>query len=139
MGKSDRRDNAGRAEQFYANAKAKEAAEAAVVACSAEGVPQDAECFICKSSVEGKGIVRGCACRGTMGLAHLSCLVRQAQVAAEPAIGSGTFRKWHMCFDCGQWFHGPVLLALGRSPACRYHVVAGADALRTGGIAGRRT
>ena len=77
----DRRDHTGGAEQFYASAKAKESAEAAVVACAAEGVPQDAECFICKSSVEGKGIVRGCACRGTMGLAHLSCLVRQAQVA----------------------------------------------------------
>ena len=82
MSKSDRRDHTGGAEPFYASAKAKESAEAAVVACAAEGVPQDAECFICKSSVEGKGIVRGCACRGTMGLAHLSCLVRQAQVAA---------------------------------------------------------
>ena len=76
-------------------------------------MPQDAECFICKSSVEGKGIVRGCACRGTMGLAHLSCLVRQAQVAAEPALGSGTFLKWQACHDCGQDFHGAVLLALG--------------------------
>ena len=85
MGKSDRRDHTGGAEQFYANAKAKESAEAAVVACAAEGVPQDAECFICKSSIEGKGIVRGCACRGTTGLAHVSCLVRQAQVAAAEA------------------------------------------------------
>ena len=47
---------------------------------AAEGVPQDAECFICRSSIEGKGIVRGCACRGTMGLAHVACLVRQAEM-----------------------------------------------------------
>ena len=76
----------GGAEQFYADKKAKEAAEAAVVACTAQGVPQDAECFICKTSINSmprssEGIVRGCACRGTMGLAHVACLVRQAEVA----------------------------------------------------------
>ena len=38
--------------------------------------------------------------------------VRQAQVAAEPAIGSGTFLKWAKCYDCGQNFHGSVQLAL---------------------------
>ena len=62
----------GGAEQYHADKRFKEAAEAAVVACAAEGVPQGAECFICRSSIEGMGIVRGCACRGTMGLAHLS-------------------------------------------------------------------
>ena len=76
----------GGAEQFYADAKAKESAEAAVVACAAEGVPQDAECFICKSSIEGKGIVSGCACRDGAGLAHVSCLVRQAQVSVSVEI-----------------------------------------------------
>ena len=88
----------GGAEQFYADAKAKESAEAAVVACAAEGVPQDAECFICKSSIEGKGIVRGCACRGTMGLAHLSCLVRQAQVEADDDFGrAADWTQWYAC------------------------------------------
>jgi len=60
--------------------------------------------------------VRGCACRGTMGLAHLSCLVRQAETSVkeleECNTGEG-FHKWHGCFDCGQEFHGPVFLALG--------------------------
>merc|ERR1712129_61314 len=62
------------------------------------------------------GIVRGCACRGTMGLAHLSCLVRQAEMAVKEAEEWGTgegFRKWQKCFDCGQYFHGAVQLALG--------------------------
>ena len=107
---------AGGAEQYHADKKAKEAADEAVVACAAEGVPQDAECFICKSSIEGKGIVRGCACRGTMGLAHLSCLVRQGGVSVKEKEEDGTgegMQKWQRCFDCGQNFHGAVLLALG--------------------------
>ena len=107
---------AGGAEQFYADATAKYYADTAVLSCAAEGVPQDAECFICKSSIEGKGIVRGCACRGTMGLAHVACLVRQAEASVnyyeEWHQGVG-HNKWHKCFDCGQHFHGIVQLALG--------------------------
>ena len=106
----------GGAEQFYADAKAKESAEAAVVECAAKGVPQDVECFICKSSIEGKGIVRGCACRGSMGLAHVSCLVRQAQVSVaqyeNEHTGHGVAR-WEQCFECGERFHSHVWLALG--------------------------
>ena len=36
---------AGGAEQFYADAKFKEAADEAVAACADQGVPQDVECF----------------------------------------------------------------------------------------------
>ena len=111
----------GGAEQFHADAKFKEAADAAVAACAAEGVPQDAECFICGCSINSmprssEGIVRGCACRGTMGLAHVACLVRQAEMAVKEKeewnTGEGIV-KWQACFDCGQDFHGPVKLALG--------------------------
>ena len=60
--------------------------------------------------------MRGCACRGTMGLAHLSCLVRQAEVATEQweeyDTGEGV-GKWVRCYDCGQDFHGAVDVALG--------------------------
>ena len=60
--------------------------------------------------------MRGCACRGTMGLAHLSCLVWQAEMAVKEKeewnTGEG-MRKWYKCFDCGQDFHGAVQLALG--------------------------
>ena len=75
---------AGGAEAYNAGQKAKEAAAEAVAACAAE-VPQDASCHICRMTT-GEGLVRGCACRGvtfeTAGLAHMSCLVHQAQVAA---------------------------------------------------------
>ena len=112
---------AGGAEQYHADKKAKEAADEAVAACAAQGVPQDAECFICGCSINSvprssEGIVSGCACRGTMGLAHLSCRVRQAEmeVKREEEWNDGEgFKKWHTCFNCGQHFHGAVSLALG--------------------------
>ena len=107
---------AGGAEQFHADAKAKEAADAAVAACGSQGVPQDAECFICRSSIEGKGIVRGCGCHSGAGLAHVACLVRAAQVSVqttdEDGVGVG-WTKWQKCVDCNQRFHGAVKLALG--------------------------
>ena len=40
----------------------------------------DAECFICKDSIEGKGIA-SCACHGGMGLAHVACLAWRAEVS----------------------------------------------------------
>jgi len=83
-------------------------------------VPQDAECFICKTSINSmprssEGIVRGCACRGMMGLAHVSCLAWQAEMEVkwgEDLHQGEDFEKWVTCFACGQDFHGPVFLAL---------------------------
>ena len=46
----------------------------------------------------------------------MSCLVRQAEMSVKEREEWGTgegIRKWERCFDCGQRFHGPVLLALG--------------------------
>ena len=75
---------AGGAEPYHAGRKAKEAAAEAVAACAAD-VPKDASCHICRMAT-GEGLVRACACHGatfeTWGLAHVSCLVHQAQVAA---------------------------------------------------------
>ena len=74
---------AGGAEKYHAGLKAKEAAAEAVAACAAD-VPKDASCHICRMAT-GEGLVRACACHGatfeTWGLAHVSCLVHQAQVA----------------------------------------------------------
>ena len=52
--------------------------------------------------------MRGCACRGAAGVAHVSCLARQALVAAER-----TFIRWHTCGLCEQQYHGVVRCALG--------------------------
>ena len=45
---------------------------------------------------------------GAAGVAHVSCLARQAQVAAER-----TFDRWHTCGLCEQTYHGVVRCALG--------------------------
>ena len=65
-------------------------------------------CYICLEGGSEEGLVRGCSCRGAAGVAHVSCLARQAQVAAER-----TFDRWHTCGLCEQQYHGVVRCALG--------------------------
>ena len=51
-----------------------------------------------------------------MGLAHVACLVRQAEMSVKEMEDQGTGEgndKWINCFDCGQQFHGAVHIALG--------------------------
>ena len=57
--------------------------------------------------------MRGCACRGAAGVAHVSCLARQAQVVAERDGGGPGFARWHTCGLCEQRYHGVVQCALG--------------------------
>merc|ERR1719400_2615378 len=67
----------GNAEQYYADKKYAEAVEA----CAEDTKGQT--CFICTQALHWKtkeGLVRGCACRGTSGFAHVSCLVEQAKI-----------------------------------------------------------
>ena len=72
----------GGAEQYDADKKYAEAAAAAFV--SAEDAA-GATCYICGE--EGtEGMVQGCVCRGTPGLVHLSCLVREAQMDGVPSL-----------------------------------------------------
>jgi tetratricopeptide (TPR) repeat protein len=76
-----------------------------------------AECFIC---LEGHGLLlRGCACRGSAGFVHLSCMVTAAQ-----ANGA----RWHTCPTCEQRWTGRLKLAIARA---RYDLLvprsAGAD------------
>ena len=53
----------------------------AAAACAEDTAGQT--CFICMDGAEEEGLVRGCACRGGNGFAHVSCLARQAQVEVE--------------------------------------------------------
>ena len=67
---------ADQAEQRY-----NEAVQAAVAKCAADTPGQT--CFICMEAVHWKtkeGLVRGCACRGGAGFAHVSCLAEQAKI-----------------------------------------------------------
>ena len=120
----------GGAEQYHANKKNKEAVVVAVEKCAADTKGQ--KCYICLEAVHprtGEGLVRGCACGDRdgvkspeLGVAHVSCLARQAQLAVEEAEdnnfrGTGRFderwARWNTCSLCEQSYHGVVSCALG--------------------------
>ena len=113
---------AGGAEQYNANKKYSEAVAAAATACAEDTKGQT--CFICTQALHWKtkeGLVRGCACRGTAGFAHVSCLVEQAKIlcaeAEENNLGNEVenerFERWHTCSLCERRYHGVVQCALG--------------------------
>jgi tetratricopeptide (TPR) repeat protein len=113
---------AGGAEQYNANQKYTAAVAVAVEACAEDTKGQT--CFICTQALHWKtkeGLVRGCACRGTAGFAHVSCLAEQAKIlvaeAEENNLG-GKVRfercdRWERCSLCEQKYHGVVRCALG--------------------------
>ena len=85
----------------------------AVEACAEDTAGQ--RCYICLEAVHpdtNEGLVRGCACRGGAGFAHVSCLARQAQVAVERDAQIG-WPRWITCRQCEQKYHGVVACALG--------------------------
>ena len=66
--------------------------------------------------------MRGCACRGTAGLAHVSCLAEQAKILVAEAEDHNLFgtpkfdekwERWRGCGLCEQRYHGVVHCALG--------------------------
>ena len=68
---------------------------AAAVQTAVEACADDTEgqtCYICMDGTAEEGLVRGCACRGAAGVAHVSCLARQAQVAVERRSGPSILR-----------------------------------------------
>ena len=110
---------AGNADQYHADKKYKEAVAVAVEKCAAATKGQT--CFICTQALHWKtkeGLVNGyCACRGTMGIAHVSCLAQQAQSAMDDEFSKEDFNargsRWHTCRLCGQKIHSEVRCALG--------------------------
>ena len=110
----------GGAEQYHADIKFKEAV--AVAADAAEAFKEDAKgqkCYICGDDKEG--LVRMCACCGTAGFAHVSCLAEQAKIlvaeAEENNLGPKAWNerwvRWEKCSLCEQKYHGVVCCALG--------------------------
>ena len=112
----------GGAEQYNADKKYKEFVAVAVEKCAADTKGQT--CYICTEAVHWKtkeGLVRGCACRGTSGCAHVSCLAEQAKILCDEAeennldlkVQSERFGRWDTCRLCEQQYHGVVAHALG--------------------------
>ena len=115
----------GGAEQYHADKMCAEAVAVAVAKCADDTAGQT--CYICTEAVHrrtGEGLVRGCACgdrdgvaAGTAGIAHVSCLVRQAQIACDDEMSNedqeSKWLRWDRCRVCRQRFNGNVALALG--------------------------
>ena len=112
----------GGAEQYHANNKYAEAVAVAAEACAEDTKGQT--CYICTQALHWKtkeGLVRGCACRGTAGFAHVSCLAEQAKIlfaeAEENNLDYNTlgtrWKRWDTCSLCEQKYHGVVRCALG--------------------------
>ncbi len=113
---------AGGAEQYNANTKYTEAVAVAVEKCAEDTKGQT--CYICTQALHWKtkeGLVRMCACRGTAGFAHVSCLAEQAKILFAEAeennldwkVKNPLWARWHTCSMCEQDYHGVVRCALG--------------------------
>ncbi|CAH0376611.1 unnamed protein product [Pelagomonas calceolata] len=112
----------GGAEQYNANRKYSEAVAVAAEACAEDTKGQT--CYICTQALHWKtkeGLVRMCACRGTAGFAHVSCLAEQAKLLYAEAeennldwkAKNARYNRWHTCSLCEQMYHGVVRCALG--------------------------
>ena len=113
---------AGGHEQYHADKKYKEAVAVAVEKCADDTKGQT--CFICTQALHWKtkeGLVRGCACRGTAGFAHVSCLAEQVKILWAEAeennldhkVKMARWSRWSDCSLCEQRYHGVVRCALG--------------------------
>jgi tetratricopeptide (TPR) repeat protein len=113
---------AGGAEQYYANTKYAEAVSVAAEECAEDTKGQT--CYICTQALHWKtkeGLVRGCACRGTAGFAHVSCLAEQAKILYDEVEENNLdwktederWKRWYKCSLCEQRYHGVVHCALG--------------------------
>ena len=77
-------------------------------------------CYICREDLTG-ALVRGCACCGSSGFAHVSCLAYQARSLVEFGVDNrlgdaslqARFDRWSTCRLCERDYHGVVACALG--------------------------
>jgi len=109
---------AGGAEQYNANKRYTEAVAVAAEKCADDTKGQT--CYICTEALHRhtkEGLVRMCACRGTAGFAHVSCLAEEAKIlvagAMENNLDDIQWHRWHTCSLCEQQYYHDVRCALG--------------------------
>ena len=98
-GQSEERDEA---EKDECDLTQQEAVAVAVEACADDTKGQT--CYICTQALHWKtkeGLVRGCACRGTAGFAHVSCLAEQAKILFAEGDGGRRRRETQVAPDLG--------------------------------------
>ena len=113
------------AEPYYAEKKYKELLAEAAEKCADDTKGQT--CYICTQALHWKtkeGLVRGCACRGTAGFAHVSCLAEQAKILVAEAVTDAAEAcaedtKGQTCYICTQALHWKTKEGLVRMCACR--------------------
>ena len=75
------------------------------------GAPDDARCLFCLDWGDAEDpLMRRCACRGSFGWMHVTCLIKMAEAAPRPP--APTFAAWVSCSTCKQAFTGLVQLRL---------------------------
>ena len=119
----------GGAEQYNANKKYTEAVAVAAEKCADDTKGQT--CYICTQALHWKtkeGLVRMCACRGTAGFAHVSCLAEQAKILVAEAEENNLDDEARMRGGGG-----------GTRAACASKSTTASCGARSAGRAGRRT
>jgi hypothetical protein len=72
------------------------------------------ECWVCQEGAEvGEITHSGCACRGSAGLVHISCLVAWAD--SEAAGNKLKDNSWRVCPTCEQMYAGHARIGLARA------------------------
>ena len=88
------------------------------------GAPDDAHCMFCLDGGDAVDpLVRGCACRGSSGWSHATCLVQSAEAAPVPPLGLH-YAAWISCSICKQRFTGLVQLRLAIALWAKYAACA---------------
>ena len=73
------------------------------------------ECWVCLELADSGGVAAaptGCACRGSAGRAHLSCLISAARHKTD---GQAQHTAWQACPACKQGYGGPMVMGLARA------------------------
>ena len=101
------------------------------VSCMSGGAPDDARCLICLGAGDAADqLVRECACRGSFGWTHSTCLVKSAEAAPPPPPPAPYFAPWVFCGTCQQRFTDQVRLRLAIEMWAKHARAVETDAMR---------